>query len=665
MPRSDSSPSPISSSQHCDVYQAPGSSTALECGAGLLDGLVAPISTTTFRSKYFRRKCFLALGGGIKRFNKILSELFHDGDVEALAENTASESIHVWMRQHNPGASAAAGASSPTTPTNTTPTLDSIRVDSAKDAMVCYAAGASLYFRSPQAAADALLPSVAEALGMGAGVGYFDHLQQDPKGEIEVFATRAGHKTGWHFDFMENFTLQISGKKKWTLRMGDTHSVLRGATPHYKTTPDVQEMQVRVGRLSERHFSFSPNPATFFKKGEVTEVLLSPGDILYFPAGCWHQVECIEDSVSANLSLVGTTWADIAGRAIKTSLYRDDEWRQIVAMDGKSFTRSHEKKDEASGKTKEAPTSRGKKRLLAPGGGTTSAAAPPSSTSSPFPAIEHLDDVYKTAEKMLERLRAHVASLRPEHLLPPAAFLSRRFDGLKGGDFPISGQEDEQGEDEEDEQDDDDDDDDNDDREDADGGDSHSDGGVAGRGVRVHFEHGQLVLTVAKENKDSIGSDDDEDNEDAKEEAIVMSPVAIVARAADVGEEDSEADSSSFSSYVVCVNFGSDDLSSLYRTIIRVPSSLSFAMDQVCGASSGPPNMASAGAKALMPSFSFNELRDMVGDAPLKKARAGKVAARGGMKQGSSTRKVVEVVSARTVEGLMNSLVFAGAATFM
>lgn len=37
----------------------------------------------------------------------------------------------------------------------------------------------------------------------------------DVRGEIETFVARAGHVTVWHFDFMENFTFQISGRKTW------------------------------------------------------------------------------------------------------------------------------------------------------------------------------------------------------------------------------------------------------------------------------------------------------------------------------------------------------------------------------------------------------------------------------------------------------------------
>ena len=44
-------------------------------------------------------------------------------------------------------------------------------------------------------------------------------------------------------------------------------------------------------------------------------VTLHPGDVLYTPAGMWHRVECVDDSVSINVSLMGATWADLIADA--------------------------------------------------------------------------------------------------------------------------------------------------------------------------------------------------------------------------------------------------------------------------------------------------------------------------------------------------------------
>jgi ribosomal protein L16 Arg81 hydroxylase len=39
----------------------------------------------------------------------------------------------------------------------------------------------------------------------------------DTSAEIEIFLSRAGNYTDFHTDFQENFTLQISGRKRWYL----------------------------------------------------------------------------------------------------------------------------------------------------------------------------------------------------------------------------------------------------------------------------------------------------------------------------------------------------------------------------------------------------------------------------------------------------------------
>ncbi len=54
--------------------------------------------------------------------------------------------------------------------------------------------------------------------------GYFP--TGEIKGEIETFVSKKGHLTDWHFDFQENFTIQLSGTKRWkVMRSGITHPI--------------------------------------------------------------------------------------------------------------------------------------------------------------------------------------------------------------------------------------------------------------------------------------------------------------------------------------------------------------------------------------------------------------------------------------------------------
>ena len=44
---------------------------------------------------------------------------------------------------------------------------------------------------------------------------------------------------------------------------------------------------------------------------EEEEVILRPGDVLYHPAGVFHHVECLEDSLAINVSLYASSYADL------------------------------------------------------------------------------------------------------------------------------------------------------------------------------------------------------------------------------------------------------------------------------------------------------------------------------------------------------------------
>ncbi len=61
----------------------------------------------------------------------------------------------------------------------------------------------------------------------------------DVRGEIECFASCKGHVTDWHADYQENFTFQLKGKKKWTLKARQLAppSVTTITTGHPSTHP--------------------------------------------------------------------------------------------------------------------------------------------------------------------------------------------------------------------------------------------------------------------------------------------------------------------------------------------------------------------------------------------------------------------------------------------
>lgn len=105
------------------------------------------------------------------------------------------------------------------------------------------------YCRAPPLLEQHLVGNVLRATGLGGGHYHPPHGETVTlggnttlgRGEVELFISAAAspdtskergkHTTGWHTDFQENFTIQLSGIKRWTLRRGRIRHPLRATTP--------------------------------------------------------------------------------------------------------------------------------------------------------------------------------------------------------------------------------------------------------------------------------------------------------------------------------------------------------------------------------------------------------------------------------------------------
>lgn len=186
------------------------------------------------------------------------------GDVEALLEVTPSETISVWV-------GAGAGGR-----------ISTARVQEAGSAAALWGAGHSVYCRAPEAVERALVEAAVRSLGLGFRTTE-EGVQGGVDGEVELFLGRKGHRTPWHLDFQENWTLQLAGRKRWLLLPGVKNPV-RGCTPHYGQAEGVldpaAEEQMKVHRLRDPRFRYGPPLGS---AAAVMEVNLSPGDMLYHP----------------------------------------------------------------------------------------------------------------------------------------------------------------------------------------------------------------------------------------------------------------------------------------------------------------------------------------------------------------------------------------------
>ena len=164
--------------------------------------------------------------------------------------------------------------------------------------------------------------------------------------------SRKGHCTDFHFDYMTNFTLQLKGSKTWKFRKGQIHHPVRGATPHYKEISTL-EQQNKVHSWSEGKENFdSVRSACTDASGAYEQVTLhegfsfvfscfccanvlqyfsSTGDFLFHPAGIWHRVECEDDAISLNISLMPMSWGEMLQDVAQTVLLGRQEYRAPIS----------------------------------------------------------------------------------------------------------------------------------------------------------------------------------------------------------------------------------------------------------------------------------------------------------------------------------------------
>ena len=101
-----------------------------------------------------------------------------------------------------------------------------------------------------------------------------------------------------HWDDHDVFVLQVLGRKKWQLERQRRALPARGE---------------KMDRVEGREFY-----------GEVTELMLEQGDLLYVPRGWIHAAECgAEPSLHVTIGLIPYFFEDLLRAAIKTAIERD------------------------------------------------------------------------------------------------------------------------------------------------------------------------------------------------------------------------------------------------------------------------------------------------------------------------------------------------------
>lgn len=247
-----------------------------------LQTLLNPLGVDEFREAYWRKRYYVARSR--RGLLRALARELEDFDVEALLRGR-TEMVQAWF-----GTSRGGFRAEEMSPT---------------EGYGAYEAGATLYCRVEHTTAlHAWQRRLARELG---------HCREGLT--CSVFAARRGAGTTCHYDALENFTIQLRGRKTWRLSPSDRVAApLENWVVGHALTPEM------------RRYCRRPMPRRM--PGRVRRVELVPGDMLYVPRGYWHSTEASSDSVSLFLGFPATPSVDLVLGALRARLIAGVAWRE-------------------------------------------------------------------------------------------------------------------------------------------------------------------------------------------------------------------------------------------------------------------------------------------------------------------------------------------------
>ena len=127
---------------------------------------------------------------------------------------------------------------------------------------------------------------------------------------VACFLSPVASGYGLHFDASAMWVMQVSGQKRWWYSPAPAI-----AFPQENSIPTTQEQKRGIHG---------------YKEGDLIEKVLLPGDVLYLPAGVWHRVQAVEESLHLCLSLFPKTALDLLVDLLRERMLGSEEWRRPV-----------------------------------------------------------------------------------------------------------------------------------------------------------------------------------------------------------------------------------------------------------------------------------------------------------------------------------------------
>lgn len=146
-----------------------------------------------------------------------------------------------------------------------------------------------------------------------------------------IIASPPGARAYPHFDSYPQFTVQLQGRKRWT--MGP------------QLCPCSLHSHV-LGDDDTRMRQFYDEPLPTVMPPDTVELEVTPGDVLYVPSGLAHAVESVDHAISIAFDLVVPRWTNLVTKRITDALERALPWRSFALGLGPTATASQRERAE-------------------------------------------------------------------------------------------------------------------------------------------------------------------------------------------------------------------------------------------------------------------------------------------------------------------------------
>lgn len=275
-----------------------------------LKSLIWPLSTKKFLDDYWNKHCFVS-HGGLSRLSELTRKLNPNNVAGILAQS--SEYSVLWS------------SDSRDAPPSNIPR---------RTALDLYENGnASLYMHLYHGMTDSSHPNSKTwknwLVQIATDLGRLIH-----EGNVSVYASKAKLGLKPHFDPNDNYTIQLSGRKRWYY--SDDASFHAPGHPSGTAFRSGKDLDRHILSTEGRHYVRNIHAISLPSNWE--SVVLKPGSMLYVPRGFWHWTESLETSISLNISLFEGHWCSYLLPLVEQLVLKDPAWRETASIGGASDT---------------------------------------------------------------------------------------------------------------------------------------------------------------------------------------------------------------------------------------------------------------------------------------------------------------------------------------